>query len=325
MYRISLDTTLTEGPSNAYLLPESPVTLVDTGINMPRIQREFDAALAEYDLDPSDVDRVLLTHFHPDHAGLAGHVQQAGGANVYAHEADHHLVSPSPAEWDRFCQQELELLESAAAPAEQRTIYEQVQQDNGQLYSDTVDVTPVSDGDIINGGGSEFTLVHTPGHTCGSCCYQTRDHGLFMGDTLLPVYTPNIGGADVRLTDPLGEYAHSLRSLAETQTGPALPGHRRRIPEIKKRVRDILVHHESQARQLLRVLDERGKSTAWELTQGVYGEVQKVHIVLGVGETVGLLEFLHRRNVIGKAGNTYVPTDSSPSELEAVFRNYFDL
>jgi len=96
VHRISLDNTIFEGANNSYVLglaDSEPTTLVDTGVASPAVRSQFETGLGEAGLSMSDVDRVLLTHFHEDHSGLAGHVQATGGTTVHVHEADAPLVS----------------------------------------------------------------------------------------------------------------------------------------------------------------------------------------------------------------------------------------
>jgi len=91
-----------------YLLDGETTALVDTGVALPDVRGELEAGLAEYGLGFADVDAIALTHWHPDHAGLAGEIQAESDADVYVHEADASLVdgSEAPLFLDRDLQRE---------------------------------------------------------------------------------------------------------------------------------------------------------------------------------------------------------------------------
>ncbi len=71
--------------------PSGPV-LVDAGWNHPDAWAALSGGLNSLGIDVASVRGVVVTHFHPDHAGLAGQVRQESGAWIAMHEADAALV-----------------------------------------------------------------------------------------------------------------------------------------------------------------------------------------------------------------------------------------
>lgn len=70
---IPLDNTEFEGNNNAYLLQsDGTVALVETGVDRQVARDPLENALADAGVSVADIDAIALTHWHPDHSGLAG-------------------------------------------------------------------------------------------------------------------------------------------------------------------------------------------------------------------------------------------------------------
>jgi glyoxylase-like metal-dependent hydrolase (beta-lactamase superfamily II) len=154
------------GGFQAYLWRDADrVTLIDTGV----VGGGIVAGLAEAGLVPGNVDRVVLTHFHGDHAGGAAELAAGGVGEIVAHEADApvvrgHLVGAAPVLSD--VERELYARVAAGVPAAPAV---------------RVDRT-VRDGDVLDFGGGAH-VIGTPGHTDGSIAVLLPTHGvLFTGD-----------------------------------------------------------------------------------------------------------------------------------------------
>lgn len=149
------------------------VTLIDAG--PPGAGAAVAEALASLGLRPTDVRRIVLTHFHSDHAGGAGELAALSGAPVYVHHLDAPMVrgdvpGPEPVfeEWERPLYAEATKLVPAAT--EQRVYAARVEE--------------LSDGDVLDFGGGA-RVVGAPGHTDGSVAFHLPEHGvLFTGDTI---------------------------------------------------------------------------------------------------------------------------------------------
>ena len=128
-----------------------------------------------------EVAAILLTHAHFDHIWGCNKLRELTGVQVFA--------------WE----EEKELCESAKL---------NVSEDVGRPYTVTVDWY-LKDGEKVNVEGMEFTVIGTPGHTQGSCCYYfEKDNILISGDTL---FEGSVGRSDL----PTGNEATLIRSLKE--------------------------------------------------------------------------------------------------------------
>lgn len=140
-----------------------------------------------------DITHILLTHGHFDHVASVDALKSLTGAEVIIHEDD------------------LDLLKNPLMNLSPVV---------GMNISLTAD-SAVKDGEKINVGDTEFTVIHTPGHTPGSVCYICGG-AMFTGDTL---FKDSIGRTDF----PSSSYESmlgSLKRLYELETDYILyPGH----------------------------------------------------------------------------------------------------
>src|SRR5256885_14049142 len=131
---ISLPTPFYVGPVNVYLIAEEPVTLIDTGPKTKEAMEALKEGLRRARLRVSDIRRIVLTHAHEDHCGLARSLRdEAKDAEVFVHgwETGHRAARLEHAE-------NLSLLQRAGVPDDEimsmRRLYDEVRQ-----YADSLD------------------------------------------------------------------------------------------------------------------------------------------------------------------------------------------
>ena len=84
---ISVPTPFYIGPVNVYLIAEDPVTIIDTGPKTKEAVEALRAGLRAAGFRVSDIRRIVLTHAHEDHCGLARSIRdEAKDAEVFVHE-----------------------------------------------------------------------------------------------------------------------------------------------------------------------------------------------------------------------------------------------
>jgi hydroxyacylglutathione hydrolase len=328
MKHVQLGNHAFEGLNNCYVLgtePDAETTLVDTGISTDDTRAQLQEGLDEYDLSFADVDRVLLTHHHGDHVGLAGEIQAAAGASVHVHEGDAPLVAGDP-EAEAAMRDRMEtLLDAWGMPGPYR---EELLGflDSGDVTGLDPEVTTFVDGDRFDLGPVTLEAVHLPGHSVGLSGFRfdgPRGPELFSGDALLPYYTPNVGGADVRVESPLANYLRTLTRIIEAGYVRAWPGHRGAIVDPSGRAADIVVHHRDRTVRIVDYLRGAGPADAWTVSAHLFGELSSIHILHGPGEAYAHLGHLEEAGVVesavgGSGSREYTLVDPE-TDLDALF------
>lgn len=319
MERIRLHNTAFEGLNDVYLLTGDETVLVDAGVSLPEVRAELTEGLAEHDLELADIDRLFLTHWHSDHAGLAGEIQAASGASVHVHEADAPIVANVRNSFFADSGQKRDTFEEWGIPDGPSEQLMEVLRRNIELAGEPADVTPFVDGDTFEVNERTLEAVHLPGHAAGLTAFADADADeAFVGDAILPKYTPNVGGADVRVEAPLAKYVDSLVEIVDRDWDRAWPGHRDRIDDPAGRAATILRHHRERTENVVDVLDRHGSSTPWEVSAHLFGDLESIHILHGPGEAFAHLDHLAEAGVVERDGREYVLVQPDP-DVDALF------
>jgi len=340
--RIRLGNTVFEGANDVYLLEGDGLGLVDTGVAVPEVRAELESGLADHGHAVADLDAIYLTHWHPDHAGLAGDLQAESGADVFVHEADAPLVAGTEPMFLEDPAAQRAVFDTWGLPADARERLRGFLGGRmGDLTGRPAEVTTFVDGDALDAPGGPLEAVHLPGHAAGLSAFAFAegdvDNGgdvpgaddapdgaesAYVGDAILPKYTPNVGGADVRVDAPLARYAESLVRIVGRDWHRAHPGHRDVITDPAARAAGILEHHRERTRRVVGVLREHGPADAWTVSANLFGDLDRIHVLHGPGEAYAHLDHLADAGVadpIEDDGTTrYELVDPDP-DVDALF------
>lgn len=301
VHRIELDLA---GPMESvatYLLEgESGHMLIDAGWESPTNWESFVDQLAAVDASADDIDTLLVTHSHADHEGLVARLAEVTDVTVMAHPFDR--VSHTPMydvleeripylwSWLEYNGVPPATIEHARTDGEPQF----PRANPGYIDFDTRG----EPGTTFAVGGSEWTILWTPGHSPGHICLYDRQSGLLLsGDHVLPNETPNISYWPGLPIQPLTAYLQSLKRTIDLDPSLILPAHGDPIRDPIDRIDDIRRHHDERLRQVERILADRPK-TAWDVASNIdwdYGSFSEFGMDnqnLALTETLSHIEHL---------------------------------
>jgi glyoxylase-like metal-dependent hydrolase (beta-lactamase superfamily II) len=291
IHRISVPTPFYVGPVNVYLIEEDPLTLIDAG---PRDDRSLEAlrsGLTRLGYRLSDIRRIIISHAHADHYGLARVIVEESGATAYIHEWDAPAVL---ANHDYRAYREL--LTSAGVPREEIDRMEAGYEKFKGFAYPLDHVETLKDDDEILFEHESLRIVHTPGHTPGSICLvRTSNRLVFASDTVLKTITPN----PVLSPDPidpsrrfqsLGEYLVSLARIRGLAPTILKGGHGDDVTDYDEHFHRMYRFTNARQSKLLALLPTNG-ATAWETAMLLFPDADGYHRFLALSETVAHLDY----------------------------------
>lgn len=290
-HRIIVPTPFYVGPVNVYLIEEDPLTLIDAGPRDDASLEGLRSGLRLLGYKFSDIKRIIISHAHADHYGLAQLIVEESGAAVYIHEWDAPAVS---AEMDYGSYRAL--LTLAGVPKETIDHMEAGYEKFRGFAYPLARVETLRDEEEILFDHESLTVVHTPGHTPGSICLvRTSNRMVFASDTVLKTITPNpVLSPDpidpTRRFQSLGEYLVSLARIRALAPTVLKGGHGEDVTDYDEHFHRLYRFTNERQSKLLALLPKNG-ATAWEASMLLFPNAHGYHRFLALSETIAHLDY----------------------------------
>ncbi|MGB6451991.1 MAG: MBL fold metallo-hydrolase [Steroidobacteraceae bacterium] len=271
--------------------------LIDTGLATD-IGRAAWERLEQQVLAERPLRLIVVTHLHPDHAGLAAWLQARHRVPVWASR-----------ETERQIRQLLEPLTDEQVAGRHAFFHSHGLTDlasfsaslSGERYRAVVSGLPQiahypREGEEVSWDGARWRWLETDGHATGHLClHEPSRRVLITGDQILPAISPNISASGWNAdTNPLDSYLRSLERLAELDPATlVLPSHGRPFVGVRERAHELRDHHTRHLDQLLEACRE--PRTASESLRVLFRRtLAGFHLYLAMGEAIAHLEYLAR-------------------------------
>jgi len=293
IHRIELPIPFPLETVNVYLIDEHPRTLIDAGIKTAASLEALKKALDRIGVDLSTIERILITHGHIDHYGLAKSLSSLSGARIYIHPVEYGRL--------RSILHSLGFLKTVLLRnGVPETIVREAtryMESAHQMADPLEEAFFLEDGDSIPFDSMTWNTVHCPGHSPGLLCfYWPEEKILFPGDHLLKQITPNpvLNISDPRLPlhyPSLKQYLASLDKIEQMDISLLLPAHGEEVTDLKGLLRKIRGHHRERMNRIVSILS-RGEKTAFEIAMELFSGLPPFEVFLGISEALGHLEIL---------------------------------
>jgi len=286
--------------ANIYIVGRGPVTLIDTGPKFPGAFEELKAGIERAGFGLEDIERILLSHGHLDHFGLVRSLREAAGRPIpcHIHAEDRWRVTAEVHHEEMWTDEADRFMAMVDMPAEEVERVRKRFELFGLLCDPVQDVLPMEDGDVFQGKDYRLQVVHTPGHSTGTCCFYEPDRRiLFSGDHVIGHITPNpfVEISRSRLRDPqyrsLRAYLDSLERLTLLKVDLVLPGHGAPVTDLAALVAGYRAHHAQRKERVWEAL-KNDPRPIFHLIRDVFPEVPEDDIFLAVSEILVHLELL---------------------------------
>lgn len=277
-------------------------TLVDTGMRDAVTKNAWEVLKANH-FNNFSVERVFVTHMHPDHSGLAGWLIE---------QFPNSILSMSRLEY--YVLRELSRDVGRTLPASVLKFYCQCGWSQKQLasyqsefgsFAKMIHPLPnlfdaVVDGDQINTGVTQWEVVTGRGHSPEqSLLYSVENELLIAGDQVLPTISPNVSVFPQEPNaDPLSDWLQSLERLKQRVPNSVLvlPSHGRPFRGLHSRIEAIVDEHEKSLSELAKFLS-RPKRVVDTFEVLFRREIPSSQLVMATGEALAHLACLRARGL----------------------------
>jgi len=303
IHRLAVPTPFMVGRVNAYLIEDSPLTLIDSGPNSAKALDELELALASLLHRVEDIELLVITHQHIDHFGLASILARRSGAEVASLEQLAPLLADFGGESELDDLYAERTMLRHGIPPDVATALRSVSA-SFRGWGAPVQVTrPLPAGGELELRDRTLRVLHRPGHSPSDTVFLEEDGALLLaGDHLIghissnPLLTRPLGATrdyDGPRPQALLTYMESLRQTRAMELELVLSGHGAPITDHVALIDERFRLHERRAEKIAGLI-EQSPRTAHEIAHELWGNVAVTQAYLTLSEVLGHIDLLLR-------------------------------
>jgi len=284
---------------NLWLLEDGPGwTIVDTGYAMTETTARWERVFAER-LGGLPVTRIIVTHHHPDHIGLASWLAERWQASLWTSEKEWLFARLMTRAGDDSAELRRDFARRAGMDEAASGLFAE----HHQGYRRGVPSVPakfqrLADGLVVEIGGREWRVIVGEGHSPELACLYCAETGvLISGDQVLPKISPNVSvHAHEPDGDPLSRFLHSLDKLREAVPVETfvLPSHDLPFLGLHARIDALAAHHRARCAEIIAACGD--PQSALQLLPVLFRRPLDRHqLAFALGEALAHLHYLAGR------------------------------
>ncbi|WP_421379420.1 MBL fold metallo-hydrolase [Bacillus salacetis] len=297
--KIVLPTPFAVGDVNIYLVKGESLSLIDAGPQTKEAKETLDRNLKELGYSLQDIDQVILTHHHPDHAGMLDWMPDH--MDIIGHPANERWLVRSDEFFEEHDQFYVKLFLQAGLPKEYFPFINKIRSplkfmgNRGLTHA-------IKEGDPAP-GMQEWTVLDTPGHAQSHISFwRERDGVMIAGDHILAHISPNplIEPPEKEGQErpkPQLQYNQSLQELLQIDISKAYTGHGEEVSEVHPLIHKRLKKQHERAMHV-KELVKNDPQPLFSLCQKLFPAVYRKELGLTLSETQAQIDYLEARQEI---------------------------
>lgn len=292
LHKIIIPTPFAVGDVNAYLMKGDALTLIDAGPKTPEAWEALKFGLKQANVEPDDIEQVVLTHHHPDHAGW---VDGFKNATLYGHPYNDLWLRRDQAFFDYHDAFYLERLKEEGVPDDLMFWVKKMKRPLNLLGSRPLDMA-INEGDTLP-GHPDWDVMETLGHAQSHLSFWNKETGeMIGGDHVIakvssnPLIEPPLNPDEGRPKSLL-QYNASLARLLKMPIDVIYSGHGEEVRNVHELVAQRLEKQHQRAMKVLAMIQQE-EETVYSLTKRLFPYAYEKELGLTLSETIGQIDYL---------------------------------
>ena len=296
--KIVIPTPFAVGDVNAFLIKGDTLSLVDAGPKTPEAYEALKQGIKKAGYSFSDIEQVILTHHHPDHAGW---IDAFENAKVLGHTYNDLWLKRDEAFFRYHDAFYLERLIEEGVPEQYLGWVKKMKRSVSFMGERPLDMT-LAEGDALPGHPG-WTVMETLGHAQSHIALWNEENKTMVGGDLVlekvssnPLIEPPLNREHGRPRSLL-QYNESLKRILTLPVDIIYTGHGNEVYNAHELIEGRLVRQHERAMKVLAMMDN-GSRTIFELTSELFPSVYEKELGLTLSETIGQTDYLFEEGLV---------------------------